>query len=265
MATVTKEEVENAIKYLDNISKGQESMDLSPAVNGGESENISQMKADMVDHIKKAKEIKEKLDKLKKSDDFDDDDEIKEEEEDLEEKEGSENKDNEEENESNLEKGGSKKKVEEMKEKSKDGKESNDKEDREELDNEEIIKGLKTEIFNIKKSKDEELELVKSQLSEVITKMKALENTPIRKSFTSENELTFIERFEKAKSEGKTVVSKDFQKSVISDSIYNMYVESTDQFEKSELGEAITQFESAGYLSPELQRKLSEKYKIEIV
>lgn len=239
MATVTKEEVEQAVKYLDNISKGQESMDLSPEVNGGGSENVSQMKTDMVSYIKKAKEIKEKLDKLEKSDDFDEDDKVKEKEE--------------KEPEEEVEKGEPKEKME-SKEKKED-----------KLDNEEIMKGLRTEILEIKKSKDEEIELLKSQLSEVLNKVKIIENTPIKKSFTSEGEITFAERFEKAKSEGKTVVSKDFQKSVISNHIYNMYVECTDQFEKGELGDAISQFESAGYLSPELQRRLSEKYKIEIV
>ncbi len=64
MNTVTKEEVAEAIQYLDNISKGQESMDLSPEANGGGSENVSQMKAEMLGYIKKAKEIKEKLDKF---------------------------------------------------------------------------------------------------------------------------------------------------------------------------------------------------------
>ena len=99
----------------------------------------------------------------------------------------------------------------------------------------------------------------------VLTKISEIEKTPIRKSISSEQELTYVEKFEKAKSEGKTVVSKLFQKGIVSNHIYNMYVESNDELEKSELGEVITEFESSGYLRPEVQKKLSEKYKIEIV
>ncbi len=140
------------------------------------------------------------------------------------------------------------------------------------MDNEEIIKGFESRILDIEKSKDQEIEtlkeqllLQKSQLTEVLDKIADIEKTPIRKSFVSENELSFTERFEKAKKEGKTIVSKDLQKSVVSNHIYNMYVESTDEFEKSILGEAISQFESANYLSPEIQKKVSDKFNIEIV
>ena len=228
--SVTKEQVEEAIKYLDDISKGQASMELSPEVNGGGSENISELKTEMMDYIKKAKDLKEKIDEIEK---------------------GCMKKGEEVETKEEEDEGEDKKKEKETKE--------------EPLDKEEIMKGFEAKVLEIEGKKNEEIELLKSQLSDVLTKISEIEKTPIRKSISSEQELTYVEKFEKAKSEGKTVVSKLFQKSVVSNHIYNMYVESNDELEKSELGEVITEFESSGYLRPEVQKKLSEKYKIEIV
>jgi len=226
--SVTKEQVEEAIKYLDDISKGQASMELSPEVNGGGSENISELKSEMMDYIKKAKDLKEKIDEIEK---------------------------------------GCMKKGEEVetKEEEEEGKKKEKEIKEEPLDKEEIIKGFEAKVLEIEGKKNEEIELLKSQLSEVLIKVSEIEKTPIRKSISSEQELSYVERFEKAKSEGKTVISKTFQKGIVSNHIYNMYVESNDELEKSELGEVITEFESSGYLRPEVQKKLSEKYKIEIV
>ena len=229
--SVTKEQVEEAIKYLDDISKGQASMELSPEVNGGGSENISELKSEMMDYIKKAKDLKEKIDEIEKGC-MKKGEEVETKEEEEEEEEG-------------------RKKEKEIKEES--------------LDKEEIMKGFEAKVLEIEGKKNEEIELLKSQLSDVLTKISEIEKTPIRKSISSEQELTYVEKFEKAKSEGKTVVSKLFQKGIVSNHIYNMYVESNDELEKSELGEVITEFESSGYLRPEVQKKLSEKYKIEIV
>lgn len=236
---VTKEQVEDAVKYLDTISKGKDNMELNSEINGGGSENISELKSELVGAIKKARELKEKIDELEKA---------KSKEEDL-------NK-------------------EELVEKSEleddkvDNKEEVDKDDEPNLDKEEIIKSIKGEIFESFKdtlmNKDEEINLLKSQINDLSCKMLEIENTPIRKSFTGEP-LTFKDRFEKAQNEGKTVVSKTLQKSTISNHIYNLFVETTDEFEKGELGNAISQFESAGYLDPAIQAKLSTKYNIEII
>lgn len=238
---VTKEQVEDAVKYLDTISKGKDNMELNPEINGGGSENISELKSELVGAIKKARELKEKIDELEKA---------KSKEEDLNKEELVEK--------SELEDGN----------KEKEESEDKDKDDEPNLDKEEIIKSIKGEIFESFKdtltNKDEEINLLKSQINDLTSKMSEFENTPIRKSFTGEP-LTFKDRFEKAQNEGKTVVSKTLQKSTISNHIYNLFVETTDEFEKGELGNAISQFESAGYLDPAIQAKLSTKYNIEII
>lgn len=239
---VTKEQVEDAVKYLDTISKGKDNMELNPEINGGGSENISELKSELVGAIKKAKELKEKIDELEKA---------KSKEEELD-KEDSVKK-------SELEDGN------EEKEESEDKDKEDEKPD---LDKEEIIKSIKSEVLETFKdtltNKDEEITLLKSKINDLTSKMSEFENTPIRKSFTGEP-LTFKDRFEKAQNEGKTVVSKTLQKSTISNHIYNLFVETTDEFEKGELGNAISQFESAGYLDPAIQAKLSTKYNIEII
>jgi len=241
--SVTKEQIQEAINYLDSIDtvqKSQANMDLSSPVNGGGSENITELKSTMLGLIKKAKEIQEKIktletgseevEELKKAED---EEEVKE----------VETKDEEETEE--VEKG-----------KKKEPK----------LDKEEIIKGLRVEVLeSLKSERDEEVTLLKSMINDLTTKMEEIESTPLRKSFTNNGPMSYKDRFEKAESEGKTVVSKSLQKGKISSHIYNLFVESTDEIEKGELGEAITQFESAGYLDPKVANKLSQKYNLEII
>lgn len=251
---VTKEDIAEAIKYLDEIEKGQDNMDLSSTTNGGGTENIQSLKSEMLGFIKKAKEIQSKIDELEKSDGKEDNEEGTEE---VEVEEAGKTKDI--------------KKAEEEEEIEDDGEEGEESSEEEELelDKEDIKKSIRNELFeDFKKSiesKDDMIDLLKSKVDELSEKIEQIENEPIKKSFTNNGPLSFKDRFEKAQSNGKTVVSKDLQKSVVSNHIFKLYEETNDEFQKSQYGEAIAQFESAGYLNPEIQKTIGEKYNLEII
>lgn len=226
---VSKEQVREAIEYLDSIEKGQVSMDLSPAVNGGGSENISELKTEMVGLIKKAKEIQDKIKSL----------------------EG--------EKEEAIEKAEEPETVEEE-----PAKEESKKEEEPELDKEEIIKSIEAKMLSKIQDAEAIIEKYNSKLEGLEAKVQEFENQPIRKSFTSTS-INFKDRFEKAQGEGKTLVSKIMQPRVVSNHLANLFDNTTDTIEKSTIGEAIIQFESAGYLSESMQNKLSEKFNLEII
>lgn len=251
---VTKEDIAEAIKYLDEIEKGQDNMDLSSTTNGGGTENIQSLKSEMLGFIKKAKEIQSKIDELEKSDGKEDNEEGTEE---VEVEEAGKTKDI--------------KKAEEEEEIEDDGEEGEESSEEEELelDKEDIKKSIRNELFeDFKKSiesKDDMIDLLKSKVDELSEKIEQIENEPIKKSFTNNGPLSFKDRFEKAQSNGKTVVSKDLQKSVVSNHIFKLYEETNDEFQKSQYGEAVAQFESAGYLNPEIQKTIGEKYNLEII
>ncbi len=251
---VTKEDIAEAIKYLDEIEKGQDNMDLSSTTNGGGTENIQSLKSEMLGFIKKAKEIQSKIDELEKSDDKEDTEE--------------EEKKAEEVEKARKTKDIKKAEEEEVEDDSEEEEESSEEEEPE-LDKEDIKKSIKNELFeDFKKSiesKDDMIDLLKSKVDELSEKIEQIENEPIKKSFTNNGPLNFKDRFEKAQSEGKTVVSKDLQKSVVSNHIFKLYEETNDEFQKSQYGEAIAQFESAGYLNPEIQKTIGEKYNLEII
>ena len=237
---VTKEQIQEAVEYLDSIEgiqKAQDGMDLSSTVNGGGSENITELKSEMLGLIKKAKEIQDKIEKIEGK---------------KEEKE-------------TIEKAVEKEKVDPEEEKPVE----KEKEKEDPMDKEDIIKSVKAEVIEsftgLLSSKDEEITLLKSQIDTLSEKVEEIESTPLRKSFTNGAPLSFKDRFEKAQGEGKTVLSKTLQKGQISKHIYNLFVESTDEIEKGELSHAITQFESAGYLDPKIESKLSQKYNLEIL
>ena len=250
---VTKEDIAEAIKYLDEIEKGQDNMDLSSTTNGGGTENIQSLKSEMLGFIKKAKEIQSKIDELEKSDGKEDNEEDTEE---VEVEGVGKTKD-------------IKKAEEEEIEDDSEEEEESSEEEESELDKEDIKKSIRNELFeDFKKSiesKDDMIDLLKSKVDELSEKIEQIENEPIKKSFTNNGPLSFKDRFEKAQSNGKTVVSKDLQKSVISNHIFKLYEETNDEFQKSQYGEAIAQFESAGYLNPEIQKTIGEKYNLEII
>lgn len=228
MSKVSNEELQKSIEYINGLSleKSNESMDFSEKTNGGTEENITRLQGELNDHVKKAKEIKEELDKLSKGE--------KEKPLENKEKEGKEDDDK-----------------EEVKEK---------KEEKPDMDKEEIMKSIKDSLFNdfndLLKSKDDKIEILSKKIEEI-------SNEPIRKSIIG-NPTNFIERFQKSKSEGKNAILKS-NKSTISNYMYDLFLEEKDDIMKGKIGEAITTFESASELDPEVRRRVQERFNLDII
>lgn len=221
---VTKEQIAEAIQYLDDIEKSSSGMDLSTSTNGGDSKTLEELQVEYVNTIKKAQEIKGEMEKLSPKEEIS-------------------------------------KAEEEVPEEESEEKE----EEKADLDKEEIIKSVRDELFPEIGKRDEEIELLKSMISDLTRRVEEEETQPIKKSFTNGAPLTFKERFEKAEKEGKRVYSKVLQKSTISNHLYNLFVETEDEIEKGVISNAIAQFESAGFLDPSLEQRLQEKHNIEII
>lgn len=232
MGKFTQAELEDSIKYLDslNLEKGQTAMDFSEQTNGGKEEQIKKLQGEFNDYINKAKEAKAKIDELEKSDEPE-------------------------------EVGKKKEEKGEEDDKEKDGKEKEVKEeDKPNLDKEEIIKSVRESIFgeitDLIKSKDEEIQILSQRLEQI-------SNEPVRKSIVG-GQGGIIERFHKSKSEGRTPVFKT-DKTSVSNHLYNLFVSTEDEIEKSKVSDAIAQFESANFLDPMVQQRVQEKYNIEII
>lgn len=230
----TKQEIQESIEYLDRLEKGQASMDFSAPTNGGKEEKIALLKSEFNSHIQKAKAAQAALDKIEKGEG--------EGEEKLEEKKEEAKEEVKEE------------KGEEKEEKKEEKEKPAMKEEK--IPSDELKKSWKTEIL------DEISPLIKAKDNEILELRQTIEkfgNEPIKKSLTS---LALKEKFEKAEAEGKTPISKSLNKNTVSRHLYNLFVETTDELEKAKVGEAILQYESADFLSPELENTLSHKYNL---
>lgn len=130
-----------------------------------------------------------------------------------------------------------------------------------ELDKEEIIKSVRDSIFGeiteLIKSKDQEIQILSQKLEQI-------SNEPIKKSFTG-GELNYVDRFLQSKKEGKTPLLKSSQKSTISNHMYNLFIETSDEILKSQIGDAITMYESSGELDPQVRSLVQSKYGLEII
>lgn len=130
-----------------------------------------------------------------------------------------------------------------------------------ELDKEEIIKSVREsilgEVTDLIKSKDQEIQILSQKLEKI-------SNEPIKKSFTG-GELNYVDRFLKSKSEGRTPLLKSSQKSTISNHMYNLFIETSDEILKSQIGDAITMYESSGELDPQVRSLVQSKYGLEII
>ena len=235
MVKVSQEELLKSIQYLDQLDqvtleKGQVSMDFSEETNGGKEEQIKKLQGEFNDHISKAKEIKAELDKLQKADEL----------EKMEDKESP---------------------SEEEKPEGKKSSEGKKPEEKPELEKEEIIKSVREsilgEVTDLIKSKDQEIQILSQKLEKI-------SNEPIKKSFTG-GELNYVDRFLKSKSEGRTPLLKSSQKSTISNHMYNLFIETSDEILKSQIGDAITMYESSGELDPQVRSLVQSKYGLEII
>lgn len=152
-------------------------------------------------------------------------------------------------------------KVDEEEEKP-EGKKAEEKaEEKPNLEKEEIIKSVRDSIFGeiteLIKSKDQEIQILSQKLEKI-------SNEPIKKSFTG-GELNYVDRFLKSKSEGRTPLLKSSQKSTISNHMYNLFIETSDEILKSQIGDAITMYESSGELDPQVRSLVQSKYGLEII
>lgn len=152
-------------------------------------------------------------------------------------------------------------KVDEEEEKP-EGKKAEEKaEEKPNLEKEEIIKSVRDSIFGeiteLIKSKDQEIQILSQKLEQI-------SNEPIKKSFTG-GELNYVDRFLKSKSEGRTPLLKSSQKSTISNHMYNLFIETSDEILKSQIGDAITMYESSGELDPQVRSLVQSKYGLEII
>lgn len=122
---------------------------------------------------------------------------------------------------------------------------------------EQIVKGFGA-VNDLFQAQNQENNFLKSKLDEVSGRLTQLENTPMpRKSLTNANA---IDKFQK--SEGgengagavRTVsVSNKIQKSMLADEMFDAFTKS----QNPELGDAITTFESANFLSPAMCKQFN--------
>lgn len=258
MEGINEKELKESIEYLDEFEKGLESEAIEKAEGGEEDPLKLHHQKKMMDCIKKAKFHKEIIDKIEKGDALPD--EAFEEEE---EKEDSKPAPDEKPEEGEVKKG-------EGSEGDKDPAEGiekgNDPEPVEEInkgkDIEEIVKGAVTEALNLQKDAyDKKFEELKKSFDERLEKINA---EPVRKSLIKGAQgLVLQKAISGEKEDGKTVLSASLQKGKVSDALYSAFESEKDSFLKGQLGEAVAEFESAGYISPGIAQVMYEKgYKI---
>lgn len=236
MYTPTAEEIKESLDYLNSFEKGQQSMDLSPEINGGKEEKISLLKGQMTEYVKKAKACQMAIDKIEKGEKPDElEEDVKEEAQ----KEGETV-------------------VEEQKEKEVLDNQEKIEKSQPSIDVLELRKSLKTEVLGEVDS------LIKAKDQEIIglrTRLETLENEPIKKSLTGMSAIK--DKFEKSQSEGFTPVSR-FQKSKISDALLNSFDSEKDEMRKGRIGDEIAMWESASHLTPFAEQILQEN-KIQVI
>ena len=245
MRKVSQEELQKSLEYLEEFEKGQTSMEVDETANGGQTEEIAQLKKELKEHVNKAKMCKAKLDALEKG-------ETSEEEPETEPVEGEKPQTSEEESETPMEKGtysapiSSPAAFEEL---------------RKSIINE-IREELSSQFETLKKAKDQEIIDLKS-------KVESLENEPVKKSIVKASQGIALEKAIKGETseEGKTLLSRKFQKSKISNILFQAFESETDEIKKSMYGDAVAQFESTsnGYISPAVLDDLYKSKNIQII
>ena len=250
MEGINEKELKESIEYLDEFEKGLESEAIEKAEGGEEDPLKLHHQKKMMDCIKKAKFHKEIIDKIEKGDALPDEAFEEEEKEDPEPApaEGIEKgNDPEPAPAEGIEKGNDPEPVEEINK----GK-----------DIEEIVKGAVTEALNLQKDAyDKKFEELKKSFDEKLEKINA---EPVRKSLIKGAQGIALQKaISGEKEDGKIVLSASLQKSKVSDALYSAFESEKDSFVKGQLGEAVAEFESAGYISPEIAQTMYEKgYKI---
>lgn len=245
MGKVSQEELQKSLEYLEEFEKGQTSMEVDESANGGQTEEVTKLRKELKEHVNKAKMCKAKLDALEKG-------ETTEEEPESEPVEGEKTQTTEGEPEKPMEKGiesspiSSPGALEEFKKS--------------------IINEMKEELSSqfesLRKAKDQEILDLKA-------KVDSLENEPVKKSIVKASQGIALEKAIKGETseEGKTLLSRRFQKSKISNILFQAFESETDEIKKSMYGDAVAQFESTsnGYISPAVLDDLYKSKNIQII
>lgn len=247
---VNKEELQEALEYLDSFEKGQKTIEIDEEANGGQEEKIERYKEKLNSHIKKAKAYKEALDKLEKGESADVEDEEMETEKTNETEEKVSNKEGEE-----IEKGLEKETIKE------EGLSFGSVEELSKSIEEKVLLKVGERYEDLIKSKDSEIKSLTERLD-------SLENEPVRKSITKSAKFVVLEKALKGEptEEGKIVLSKRLQKSKVSDALFSAWEQEKDEVKKSFYADAVAKFESTGsYISPSVVEDLFKSKNIQII
>lgn len=245
MGKVSQEELQKSLEYLEEFEKGQSTMEVDESANGGQTEEVAKLRKELKEHVNKAKVCKAKLDALEKG-------EATEEEPESEPVEGEKTQTTEEEPEEPMEKGiqgspiSSPAAFEEL---------------RKSIINE-MREEFSSQFESLRKAKDQEIIDLKS-------KVESLENEPVKKSIVKASQGIALEKAIKGETseEGKTLLSRRFQKSKISNILFQAFESETDEIKKGMYGDAVAQFESTsnGYISPAVLDDLYKSKNIQII
>lgn len=256
MEGINEKDLKESIEYLDEFEKGLKTVAVDE--NGGEEDPLKlHHQKKMMDCIKKAKFHKEIIDKIEKGDALPD--EAFEEEE--EEQKPAENPAPEQKPKEDIEKGDGCGEGEEKPAEISKGNEIGEIE-KPAVDIEAIVKGAVSQALELQKADYEtRFEELKKSFEE---KLEKINDEPVRKSLIKGAQGMILQKaLSGEKEDGKTVLSASLQKGKVSDALYSAFESEKDSFVKGQLGEAVAEFESAGYISPEIAQTMYEKgYKI---
>jgi hypothetical protein len=243
---ITDEEIKKSLDFLKTIGttpSGQED------ANGGQEKKMELLKAEFQEHIEKAKCIADEMEKLKKATVAPE--EGKEEEENESEKENKEAEKVEAGKKTTMKKSNesdviSKQEVEELRKSLMDEFSSQ-------------LGSYKEEVNEIMKSKDDEINSLKD-------KLEYFESQPIQKSIRPGSVEYIRKSFEVAENDGLKPLSKQMQKSLVSNALFEAFSTEEDSLMKGKLSEAVSTFEAGnGFIPEDVIAYMKAKHKIAIV
>lgn len=253
---ITDEEIKKSLDFLKTIGttpSGQED------ANGGQEKKMELLKAEFQEHIEKAKCIADEMEKLKKAT--------------VAPEEGKEEEENEKLKEKDLENESEKENKEAEKVeagKKTTMKKSNESDVISKQEVEELRKSLmdefssqlgsyKEEVNEIMKSKDDEINSLKD-------KLEYFESQPIQKSIRPGSVEYIKKSFEVAENDGLKPLSKQMQKSLVSNALFEAFSTEEDSLMKGKLSEAVSTFEAGnGFIPEDVIAYMKAKHKIAIV
>lgn len=126
----------------------------------------------------------------------------------------------------------------------------------------EIVKAKVNEALTAQKAESEEIiKGLQNQIEEQKGQIAQLQEQPVRKTIIKgADALTLKKALSGEKVDDKTVLSISLQKSKVSNVLFDAFENEKDEVVKGRLGDAITEFESTGsYISPEIAQIMEKK------